>query len=112
MMRNLCKEYGWAPVIWKPIVLVLALLLSGCADELELVGGVIVQERIKYNDTKARGLVVALCDMSVGAKNRALSEADKERVEGLCGGEQERPITMEALLFELGKMLGGFEARE
>ena len=28
-----CKEYGWAPACWKPIVLVLALLfLGGCAE--------------------------------------------------------------------------------
>ena len=30
-MRNLCKEYGWAPVTWKPIVLALVLFLGGCS---------------------------------------------------------------------------------
>ena len=47
MMR--CKGYGWAPAYWKPIVLVLALLLGGCA---QIIGGVKfgIQTNAEFNE--------------------------------------------------------------
>lgn len=73
-------------------VLAAALLLSACAAKIEQAATAVAQERMKTNDTKVRGLVIALCDMSVGAKNRILSEVERRHVEALCGGTAEVPL--------------------
>lgn len=48
-------------------------------------------------DAKARLALQAPCAMTVGAKNRVLSEDEKRNVEALCGGFAERPVTVEEL---------------
>ena len=46
-------------------------------------------------DAKARLAVQAPCAMTVGAKNRVLSEEEKRYVEALCGGDPEHPVSLE-----------------
>lgn len=68
-------------------ILLAALLLSGCAERLEQYGRQAVEEKKAYNDTKARGLISAQCDMSIGAFYRALSPKEQCSIAVLCGGQ-------------------------
>ena len=55
-------------------------------------------ENVKVSENaKARLALQAACAMTVGAKNRVLSEDEKRHVEALCGGDTERPVTVEDL---------------
>ncbi|MEE8598283.1 MAG: hypothetical protein V3S69_01975 [Dehalococcoidales bacterium] len=65
----------------KPIVIVLVLFLGGCAYVPTVIGA-----KQAYNDTKAKALTVAVCDMSIGAYFR-LPPMQRRAVEALCGGE-------------------------
>jgi len=88
--------------------LVLALFLGACTAEGQAFLNYGVEKVKAAKDSEAMLLKQSPCAMGVGAKNRVLTPAERYHVEALCGGEQERPLTTEALLFELGKMLGGF----
>ena len=55
-------------------------------------------ENVKVSENaKARLALQAPCAMTVGAKNRVLNEDEKRHVEALCGGDTERPVTVEDL---------------
>ena len=55
-MRRLCKGYGWAPLCWKPIVLVLALFLGACGS----LTGVRDQALVKGGQFHDQALVTAI----------------------------------------------------
>ena len=74
-------------------VLAAVLLLSACVAKIEQATTAVAQERMKTNDTKARGLLIARCDMPIGAKNRILSEVERRHVEALWGGNAEVPTS-------------------
>jgi hypothetical protein len=55
-------------------------------------------ESVKAGENaKVRLALQAPCAMTVGAKNRALTEAEKRHVEGLCGGSSGRLLTVDDL---------------
>ena len=91
---------------------ILALFLSGCTAAQRAAIDYTIDSGQQAKDAEADILKAAVCAMSIGAYHRQLSDAEKQAMNVLCGGAQERPITMEALLLELGKMLGGFDAPE
>ena len=93
-------------------IIILVLFLGACTTGQQALLSYGVEKAKSAKDAEALLLKQSICAIGVGAKNRVLTPAERDHVEGLCGGEQERPITMEALLLELGKMLGGFEAPE
>ena len=82
----------------KPILIVLATLaLAACtpATRAVLNEGV---ERVKaVEDAKARLALQAPCSVSLGAFNRVLSADEQRAVMTLCGGNSERPVTVEDL---------------
>lgn len=78
-------------------VLVAGLVLAGCTDASRAIVNQAVETVKQVEDSKARLVLQAPCAMTVGAKNRVLSEAEKRHVEGLCGGRSERPVTVEDL---------------
>ncbi len=72
-----------------------AILLSGCTEASRAVVNEAVETVKQAEDSKARLALQAPCAMTVGAKNRVLSEHEKRHVEALCGGSTERPLTIE-----------------
>ncbi len=83
----------------KPVLvpLAIALFLVGCTPASRAVVDQAVESVKAGENAKARLALQAPCAMTVGAKNRALSEDEKRHVEGLCGGSIERPLTVEDL---------------
>lgn len=78
-------------------VLVAGLALVGCTDASRAIVNQAVETVKQTEDSKARLVLQAPCAMTVGAKNRVLSEDEKGHVEALCGGSTERPATVEDL---------------
>jgi len=56
-----------------------------------------VESLKRAENAKARLALQAPCAITIGAKNRVLSEDEKGHVEALCGGSSERPVTVEDL---------------
>ena len=77
--------------------LVAGLVLAGCTDASRAIVNQAVETVKQVEDSKARLVLQAPCAMTVGAKNRVLSEDEKDHVEALCGGRSERPVTVEDL---------------
>lgn len=78
-------------------VLVAGLVLVGCTDASRAIVNQAVETVKQTEDSKARLVLQAPCAMTVGAKNRVLSEDEKGHVEALCGGSTGRPVTVEDL---------------
>ncbi len=74
-----------------------AALLVACTPTSRAVLDQAVESVKASENTKARLALQAPCAMTVGAKNRVLSENEKRHVEALCGGDAERPVTLEDL---------------
>ncbi len=74
-----------------------AALLVACTPTSRAVLDQAVESVKASENTKARLALQAPCAMTVGAKNRVLSEDEKRHVEALCGGDAERPVTLEDL---------------
>lgn len=81
-------------LFYVPVILA-ALILAGCSaiTGSEAFVTEAAQQRMELNDNKARLLKIAVCDMSVGAYHRALSQSEREAVTTLCGGQ--RTVTAE-----------------
>ena len=73
------------------------LVLAGCTDASRVVVNQAVETVKQTEDAKARLALQAPCAMTVGAKNRVLSEDERGHVEALCGGPTVRPVTVEDL---------------
>ncbi len=56
-----------------------------------------VQAAMDAKDTEALVLKQGLCGISIGAKNRVLTPAERRHAEGMCGGDGEDPITLDDL---------------
>jgi hypothetical protein len=78
-------------------LLVTGLVLVGCTPASRAFVDQAVETVKAGEDAKARLALQAPCAMTVGAKNRVLSEDEKNHVEALCGGSTERPVTVEDL---------------
>jgi hypothetical protein len=74
-----------------------AAILGACTPTSRAVVDEAVETLKASEDSKARLALQAPCAMTVGAKNRVLSEEEKRHVEALCGGNTERPVTVEDL---------------
>lgn len=74
---------------------VTVLILVGCTAASRAVVDQAVESVKAAENAKARLALQAPCAITVGAKNRALTEEEKRHVEGLCGGSAERPLTFE-----------------
>lgn len=74
-----------------------AALLSACTPTSRAIVDEAIESVKASEDAKARLAVQAPCAMTVGAKNRVLSEEEKRHVEALCGGSAERAVTVEDL---------------
>ena len=74
------------------IILGVAGLLAGCSPATQAVidaGLAQGEQGIKAaKDREAIALKEGLCLMGVGAKNRVLTPAERDHVEGLCGGDE------------------------
>ena len=75
----------------------LAGLLAGCSPTSRAVLDTAVDRVKASEDVKARLALEAPCAITVGAKNRVLSAAEKRHVEALCGGTAPQPLTLEDL---------------
>ncbi len=78
-------------------LVIVSLLLAGCTDASRAVVNEAVETVKAGEDSKARLTLQAPCAMTVGAKNRVLSNDEKRHVEALCGGASERLATVEDL---------------
>lgn len=78
-------------------VMVAGLMLVGCTDASRAIVNQAVETVKQAENSKAKLVLQAPCAMTVGAKNRVLSEDEKGHVEALCGGRGERPATVEDL---------------
>jgi len=68
-----------------------AFMLLGACAQLQAVQAVVGQgiaAKKQVNDSKARLLVQAPCDMAVGAFWRELNKLERSAVNDLCGGER------------------------
>lgn len=83
----------------KPVLISCAtvLILVGCTAGSRAVVDQAVESVKAGENAKARLALQAPCAMTVGAKNRALTEEEQRHVEGLCGGSAGRPLTLEDL---------------
>ena len=77
------------------------LLLVACTPNANAVVDAVANQGVENvksaEDTKAAIAVQVPCAMSVGAFNRALSADQQRAVMALCGGNTERPVTVEDL---------------
>ncbi len=87
----------------------LALLLGACTMGQQAVINAGVQAAMDAKDTEALLLKQGLCAMGIGAKNRVLTPAERQYVEGLCGGQDRASIAIEDLR-ALGAVLQGIDA--
>lgn len=71
------------------------LALTACTPAARAVVGEAVTTIEESENSKARVLIKAPCAITIGAKNRTLSEAEARHVEGLCGGSTDQPLTIE-----------------
>jgi len=78
-------------------LLIAGVALAGCTDASRAVVNQAVETVKQAEYTKARLALQAPCAMTVGAKNRVLSDDEKAHVEALCGGNTARPVTVEDL---------------
>lgn len=102
MMRNLA---------WKPIVLVLAMLLGGCTAAQKAFVGQGIEHARQAKDTEAQILKVSLCAMSIGAYHRVNNDTEQRAIDVLCGGQWERPVTADDVrtLREFGELFSPAE---
>ena len=70
-------------------VLASAFLMVACTPTSRAIVGQTVESVKAGENAKARLALQAPCAITVGAKNRVLSDAEKAHVEGLCGGQSE-----------------------
>ncbi len=89
----------YIPTFGRPIILAiaLALLLGACTSVQRAVVDQGVQKIMAAKDAEALVLKQGVCAMGIGAKNRVLSLAERQHVEGLCGGEDKASIAIEDL---------------
>lgn len=78
-------------------ILAAGVMLVGCTDASRVIVNQAVETVKQVEDSKAKLVLQAPCAMTVGAKNRVLSENEKNHVEALCGGVTERSATVEDL---------------
>ena len=83
---------------------VLVLLLAGCTGAQRAAIDYAIDSGKQGKDAEADLLKAAVCAMSIGAYHRQLSDGEKQAMDMLCGGAA--PLDTDALLLELGKMLG------
>ncbi len=83
-----------------PVIIILALTGCTAAQEAAVTAG--AQKRMQFNDSKARVLMLSLCDMSVGSYNRALGQGQRDAVATLCGGQ--RAVTAQDIVTLRGLM--------
>ena len=74
-----------------------AALLGACTPASRAIVDQAVETVKASEDSKARLALQAPCAMTVGAKNRVLSNDETRHVEALCGGAGERLATVEDL---------------
>ena len=86
---------------------VLVLLLGGCTATQRALVDYTIDAGRQAKDAEADVLRAAVCAMSIGAYHRQLSDAERQAMDMLCGGEA--PLDSDALLLELGRMLGGYD---
>ncbi|HDZ38624.1 MAG TPA: hypothetical protein ENH62_10115 [Marinobacter sp.] len=85
---------GWAGLTWKPIILVLPLLLGACTAGQTAAVNLGIEKIKSANDTVAHVLIQDTCAMTVGAYNRLEKPTDRRGVDLLCGGDGEDAITL------------------
>ena len=71
----------------KSMVLAMALILGACSTAQQAALNTAVDKKQAYNDGKAQLLMLAPCDISVGAYWRSLTPYQRRAIEALCGGE-------------------------
>ncbi len=79
------------------LIVAASLLLVACTPVSRAFVNQAVETIKDAEDSKARLALQAPCAITLGAKNRVLSESEKRHAEGLCGGNVERPVTAEDL---------------
>ena len=75
----------------------LALLLGACTAQQAGYLETKTKQIQATHDTTAKGLIAAVCAMSVGAYHRLGSPLAKRGVDSLCGGDGSTPVTIEGL---------------
>ena len=83
--------------LWKPIYLVLLLLLGACTAGQTAAVNLGIEKVKAGNDTAAQVLIQSTCAMTVGAYNRLEKPTDRRGVDLLCGGDGEDAVTQEDL---------------
>ncbi len=70
--------------------------LTGCAQQLATVqafGAAAIESKRQLNDMRARAIMAATCDISLGAYFRELSEVERKYAALVCGGQFPDPAT-------------------
>jgi hypothetical protein len=62
------------------------MVMSACTDPMLTMGSVAIEKRRQMNDAQARLTSAAMCDVSIGAYYRELSEAERALTALVCGG--------------------------
>ncbi len=68
----------------------IASVLSGCAQQLATIqaaGAAAIEAKRQINDMKARAIMAATCDISLGAYFRELSDVERKYAALVCGGQ-------------------------
>ena len=73
------------------------LALTACTPATRAVVNEGVARVKEAEDSKARLALQAPCAITIGAANRVLSDDEHRAVQSLCGGNAERPVTLEDL---------------
>lgn len=80
--------------IWLPLVLAGLLGLTTACDTISAGTGIAetkgvqaIENKKRVNDAQARFVLVAPCDMSVGAYHRVLNDVEQRAVDWLCEGD-------------------------
>ena len=99
------------PKLWKPLVLVLPLLLllGGCGTISKAYLNEAVDSAREFKEGEARLLLTGLCAMGIGAMYRELSSVERAHVNALCGGEETSASIPLDTLRELGFSIEGPE---
>lgn len=62
------------------------MVMSACTPPMIEMGAVAIEKRRQMNDAQARLTSAAMCDVSIGAYYRELSEAERALTALVCGG--------------------------
>ncbi len=85
----------------KPFLILAGLVLAGCTPTaqaaFDAASGQAVESVKRAEDTKAALALQAPCAMTLGAYNRLGDMTKPRAVMELCGGQAERPVTVEDL---------------